>query len=739
MAESQDIEKVPYESVQQNDHESSLTPPPTPKQRTKFEKLGLYNVSVLIIGTLVIFMAMGFLGFVWIVSVTTSTEGIPYLWYLIVWNDWTSRVVTLATMLVRLAVAAQLCVFAALMAALILERAGTSTEDLPLLSMIRCANTGPQALIWNIIHTIPKGIQLGYSFIIITTILNALALQFMSTLLLADFSSSWVLSSARTNVTDASSPNSVRDRVYPIQYAIEDLKESRGSGYTSITGSNSWQSGSSTFPSFAEYKKDPSAGAAFQDTGLTYRGFLPFNNASLRRSLMTYHGPVTVVDERVVCVKPQLGNLTLEVNWTRNVLSGDININNTHPDVFQAEENSSFNCPMPSLSTRRGNFWQLSLCELSIAGLKNSIRPVEINYDSQTGENITFETATVSTFGWLFLNVTTADGLNYTGGSSGDDSPETIRVPLSQIETPRGPWARANSTNVTIDASYCVMKPVTDVYIATIESTWDTTSGDGHLYWNASKYDTTEVRMMFNALGPAETATRKSGDAPGMLKNEDRGILGLTPVADWNATRAAVRYNTSYSESLSWMLMSLLKTSNSDNPQKDIAPGFLLIPDEEGSTIHRSLLWVALDILSNTRNPALALQSLLHCVMSNTYYDLYNSFDLKTNEPIYTEVESCYVPTQSKHFYVVLGLLGLHAVFILIALVLFLTRTEMSLLGNSWQAVAQVMSSDTAEAMHHGSTATDNEVIHAVRDQRIRLARSEQSGRLEAIAVSRRT
>ncbi|KAH7068935.1 hypothetical protein BKA63DRAFT_520340 [Paraphoma chrysanthemicola] len=605
--------------------------------------------------------------------------------------------------------------------------------------MIRCANTGPQALIWNVMHTIPKGIQLGYSFLIVTTILNALALQFISTLLLADFGNSWVLSSARTNITDATSTNSVLDRVYPIQYAIGDSNESRGSGYTSITGSNAWHSGSSTFPSFAEYKHDPSTGAAFQDTGLTYRGFLPFNNASLRKSLMTYHGPLTVVDERVVCVKPQFRNLTFEINRTkRNILSGDMIFNNTHPDVFQTEENPSFNCSMSNLNPARGNFWQLSLCELTgIAGLKNSIRPVEIFYDSETGKNNTHDTAGENTFGWLFLNITTADGFNYTDGFSGDDL-GTIQVPLLQIETPQGPWARANSTNVTIDASYCVMKPATDVYIATIKSTWDTTSGDGHLYWNASKYDTTEVRMMFNALGPAEPAALTFGDASGMLNHEDRGILGLTPVADWNATRATLRYNTSYSDYRSWMLWSVLKSSDSDNPQSDIAPGFLLIPDEEVSTIHRSLLWVVLDILSNTRNPALALQSLLHCVMSNTYYDLYNSFDLKTNDPSYTEVESRYIPIQPKHFYAVLALLGLHAVLILIALVLFLTRTEMSLLGNSWQAVAQVMSSDTAEAMHHGSTATDNEVIHAVRDQRIRIARSEQSGRLEAIAVSRR-
>jgi hypothetical protein len=215
MPESRYIEKVPYEFVEQNERESSPTSPPAPRTRTKWEKVGRYNVSVLIIGTLVILMSISFLGFVWIVSITASPEKIPTFWYLIVHEDWTSRVVTLATMLIRVAVAAQLCVSAALMAALILERAGTSTEHLPLLAMIRCANTGPQTLIWNVMHTVPIGIQLGYSYLIVITVLNALALQFISTLLLADFSNSWVLSATRTIAKD---DQTALSPVYPIKY-----------------------------------------------------------------------------------------------------------------------------------------------------------------------------------------------------------------------------------------------------------------------------------------------------------------------------------------------------------------------------------------------------------------------------------------------------------------------------------------------------------------------------------------
>ena len=188
MADQRAHDKLPYESVEQVERDGTSSPSgPTARKRTAKEKLGTYNIVVLSIGTLVILLAIGFLAFIWAVSINNLTSGhLPRLWKLIVTKRWVSRVVTLSAILIRIATAAQLCVFAAIMAALILERVGASAQDFPLLSMIRCANTGPQALIWNVIRTMKTGTQWGYSILIVLTILNAFALQFTSTLLLFD-------------------------------------------------------------------------------------------------------------------------------------------------------------------------------------------------------------------------------------------------------------------------------------------------------------------------------------------------------------------------------------------------------------------------------------------------------------------------------------------------------------------------------------------------------------------------
>jgi hypothetical protein len=134
MAHSEDPEKLPI-NVQES--EQNVTPLPAPMQgpRHSWEKLGLYNLVVLGVGTAAIFLGLAMLLFLWGSSTyALHRGGLPHLWYWIVDHEWATKVVTLSTVLIRLATAAHLGVFAALLAALILERVGVATESLPLVS-----------------------------------------------------------------------------------------------------------------------------------------------------------------------------------------------------------------------------------------------------------------------------------------------------------------------------------------------------------------------------------------------------------------------------------------------------------------------------------------------------------------------------------------------------------------------------------------------------------------------------
>ncbi|KAF2029569.1 hypothetical protein EK21DRAFT_89660 [Setomelanomma holmii] len=709
MADPQSAAKIPYQFIQPIDDETSLPSPPPEKPRTKWEKLGTYNFWVLILGTIIILISIAFLAFMWAVAWRRNeTEHIPRLWIEIVSRNWTARVVTLATLLARVAIAAQLCVFAAIMAAFILERVGASNEDFPMLSMIRCANTGPQALIWNVFHTITKRSQLAYSFIIVVTILNALALQFMSTILLADFDNDLVI----------------------LDHYNDDILWGVDASRAEIVtaGSDYWRSSQESMPTFAEYSHNGSHGANFTDTGLTYRGFLPFSNATLRENILSYSGPMTVVDERVVCVKPTLSNATFSIPAaTDDVLSATFNFNHTHPDIVQLGDKTKFTCTMPhSWHEHATNYWYLSICrlELGFAELAGGILPDDVERTHQT--NV-----------WVVFNVTSAWTRDEEWLEMVPSKEDTVTLSLRQVDSPDGPWTKLVNPNITVDASLCVFNPKPDVYEVETKGSRFTFPSDSKLYWNSTsqKYDTLWARLQLQGIGPTELE-EIGYPSNYTFDQETRGVLALEPVSNWNDYRATTKYHARYQD----VIHGSLDKNKPWYYAGNINDSFVVTPKAGiADAIHRNHMWILQDTLRSTSNPAIGIQAVTHVVMQNAYYDWFANYDLNSTAT-YSMTESRYIPVIWMHFTVVAALLALHFVLLITAVVLFFTKTDVSLLGNAWQAVAQVYSNDTAAAFQHGTMATDEEVRHSVKStgfhkSRVMIRRSERNGRLEAISV----
>ncbi|KAL1594903.1 hypothetical protein SLS59_008453 [Nothophoma quercina] len=589
MVELDITEKAPYVSIQPQDRDD--TPPPVlaPKQRTLKDKLGLYNIFVLSLGTVAILLAVGFLVFVWAVAINSTNGGsLPPLWRIIAERKWVSRVVTLCSIVVRVAAAAQLCVFAAIVAALILERVGASTEDLPLLSMIRCANTGPNALIWNVVHTMGTGTQVGYSILITVTILNALVMQFTSTLLLADLDPKYIV---LQNVT--------RDTYFSMP---------------SLDGTG-----------------DDGAGA----------GINPYAGSD----------PCTT--------------------------------------------------------------WNASLCVLG-AGygrILDGISPEDASDGGITG----------ATTAQLLLNAIRAPSYEvyFT---------ERNATTLEQQESTAAPWARFGNADVIFDLSLCFINPLPRDYEASAWSASDASS-DVATTVTAGKepgrlvYDTSKIQTM---LGVDDKD----------LSPEQRQLLTLVPPTNWNASRMVNRQNI---PNPSRLTESLAKAGADEHMGATYQFVPWSLPED---AMHRSHVALVQHILSKTNNPALALQALWTILLELAYYDVLPLYNIKS-PATYGLAREVLIPVQWNCFAAVMGILGLHLVLLSVALVLFVTRSEMSLLGNAWQAVSQVLSTDTADAVHHGAMATDDEVKDTFRgsgvaEGRILIAKSETSGRTEAVTIVRR-
>ena len=85
-----------------------------------------------------------------------------------------------------------------------------------------------------------------------------------------------------------------------------------------------------------------------------------------------------------------------------------------------------------------------------------------------------------------------------------------------------------------------------------------------------------------------------------------------------------------------------------------------------------------------------------------------------------------------------MALLVVHAVLVITTMVLVLSKTDYSLLGNVWQAVAQASSSDTMETVYHASNMTDLEVkrllrMNCFKDNEVGLKTSPDGGRNQAV------
>jgi hypothetical protein len=700
-------------TIYESERSATRSPTPMQKPRRFWEKLGICNIAVLSIGTIAIIVALIVLYLIWGAVTYARYHSFPLRWYKIILLGWATRAVTLCSILIRVATAAQLGVFAAILAALILEHVGVATETLPLVSMIRCLNSGPHSLAMSILDSIFTKALFPYSILIVLAIMNAFALQFTSTMLLSDFKITDIVMDEKTNVSFGLNRN-VATNSHTVSTGSID-----SSGPNTYEGLDYWKTGPYMYQRFAEYRESGSTGNNYIDTGKTLRGFPPLHEDLMRYSLRHYEGPMMVVDTRVVCVKPTVSNLTMEAR--QNSIKGNFSSEHTHPDIKPASALEGFgsevNCTLPFSDYYTESQWATSLCTIGDrqARLSGGITANDDDPDYPDGH----------TSAHLLLNVT------------GSFSDWNVSLPqgaqLQQIESSEPMWTRYGQNNVSIDFSLCFVNPLPWSYSVTAMS--DRDGADRAFLYNVTTktYDTSDLRAMYGATAKSLTLVQ-------------REQLELKSKSNWTASRVDNVYKMKAND----FIWDTLGRINYASYYSDDESAF----DGVGSTtmftqgavpefsVHRSHAALYQDIIQDTRNPALSLQALFTVLLQMAYYDFLYEYDLEA--PVeYRYSDKLDIPRQWRALGAISALLVLHFLLLLIALRMFLTRTEMSLLGNAWQAVSQVVSTDTADVLHHGATTTDREVKGSMKqsgiaDGRIRIAKSATSGRTEAAAVRQR-
>ncbi|KAK7923544.1 hypothetical protein PG985_007615 [Apiospora marii] len=631
---------------------SHKTPSNTPTKhrgRRFWRRVGKKGLIIIPFGSLLLLASIIFLQFLWLQARKAKDGKEPHkLWKTIVFREWITRTVTITAVLMRSVITAQAAVIASMVAAIVVE-ASVHISQLPILSIARAVNISPTTLATPIYTNARLTSRYFHSLLVITTCFLAIGGQFISTLLLSDF-----------QIT-----------------SIESLPISkmRRVGSDSVMGSDSdqnkpWTQAPQAFWRFAEVRvPNQKTPPNIIDTGATARAAIPWLDEKSRVDLSFYKGKAATWDARVICFSPMLEEVNLVVkNGSRKldtetsltteeiIIQGSLAYDYTYSPLHRKEDIStdSINCTLVRDSP------------VVICAIYNDFIPDSLlvdNVESRDEEKAT-SFLVFKSIQRRFMSHTDLEAYsNITFSHGQSDHDWTIRRD--------GPWTTSlNSSGDQIFAlSYCCTDPTIYYLDVAMNGTLEGSEPTIELLWPHELQEDDQKVTKGSQSGPLR---RQLGATLENLTPQDRGILSL----DISETDQ---------DSLLPSLGAL--RSLAANP----AYTFDGTPAWEMHDFHKRLL---LDIIEETGNPALAIQSLATTLNHMGYYA--SSYSWSNNTSItYVTSKSMSIPVGRAGFMSVIAIVAAHLVILFVTSVLFIQRTKATLIGNPWQSIAQVVSDDT--------------------------------------------
>lgn len=330
-------------------------------------------------------------------------------------------------------------------------------------------------------------------------VLAVISAQFLSVILLSDFDDRSILGTARTTSVVDQGRSPLFSKFYTFPQAVTHA--------------------------FAEYPEPSKGGSDFDDTGHTYRAFLPFTTETEQTQLRRYSGPALLTDQQVVCLSPSVTGMRIadDEYWEGNITWED------YPSLLAdgAPESGRFRCLLPP---PRSNYTTVCLVGLSSQGsvLKDALVPPPAR-DAVVPQTDLFTTSAQTILTIQFLQPELApEGATL-------DLPGVIG-PWDFLANPKwvrseGPWTiLGNSTRDAVKLSACIVGLGMDYYynvsmarpVDGCESTVELLAlptSDSDAAWTEPDdrmSNTTEARQQLGAV-------RHAGSP------EQRGLLQLNP------------------------------------------------------------------------------------------------------------------------------------------------------------------------------------------------------------------
>lgn len=657
------------------------------------ERLGTYGFIVTVIGIPLQLSIAAFLGYLWYQQQPGEQPGSDAnqrLWRQIVLNQWMAPTITLATVVIRLVVGAQLALCTALAAGLILETGAVRFQDGPKLSILRAYNGGPFDIVWIVLQRLPQQWRLSaVEGLVIVLYVVGLVLQFSSTLFVSDLGETVVHS------------NAVSQKV--------PVFDSTGT-FVKANGFGMWTKSPVSWPTFAESRNDTGwLTGELSYTGTITRAFLPFE-AHDRLLLRSYEGAALVQTARTICVPAELSNATF--NGSNN--TGQITLRGGISNNFDGPARLWFNTTIHGAKVVGANtspvpfecpFYQASLSgELGVNrdGLMAAIcavgGPLSNSTDFTFGVKqpgfrlFAFFNTVGSYYGW-----TRTDGhLQRTANENG----WATYHPVGGL---------AEEEPMKLAASVCSFRYEHKLEI--ISASIPREPEEYKLGWDddIQGWNIDPILRHLGVMGETSDLSNR-----GLFRLDSHKVERSVPGKDKTTKEIdlafdrgiSMRLNATQYPSFNTSLIFCTTCTGS-------------FRDDNVHPAHTLLLGAALNA---TNNPAAALDALWATWSQTIYHSAVGQFKGTNGGGTGSEnstmvwATKVLAPRRWTGFAIGAGLLVCHVFVTVIIVLLFAMRTEHSFRGGLWQALAQAVSGDhVIEVLEHVSAVPDSKVQSLVK------------------------
>ncbi|KAI1174967.1 hypothetical protein F4777DRAFT_552066 [Nemania sp. FL0916] len=652
------------------------------KRLNVLQSIGRLNFIVLLGGTLLTILSLGYLVFLWAgEGPVAGGEEASHLWRNIMLDGWATQSVTLTSLIMRAVSAAQAGICTSLTAAIILER------QIPLslaarFSITRAVSGEPRSLLQAMASSkLRRNFIRLEVFLLFILALTALLLQFSSTILISDFDTAPLVEYAnRTMISLALSPES--NEYIGSFLAVGELDSSMA-----LFGELE-----STF--------DPSPNSqGVSSTGIKRRAFIPYQKQK-RTVLQMYKGAAFTLHTDVSCVRPHISaRLFVDEDWPS--MEGSIDYNQTYAGVapnstgicYQSKESKidyclpeSFRCTMPSPNDFETlPSWPTALFHLPIR-VNNTISNHYVPAWDQQTDPLYFPSGS-----WPLLVFTTNLPRSFW---------RTLSEPFDMPDPiPYGEWSAYEVTpGVFLNISLCFSGLNTTLSDVTMKGKVSQSEPD--IQWNSTAHSL-NVNALQHLLGADPTRGNIS----------ERNVLSI--VADIREPDlAAFDVNSSLARDVIMASQNLLGSGTAAivvNTANNESIPVCAHCDVFGPGISSDIGTVFEQIVATTGRAAVAVDAYLMMLTRSWYYSLVPKFDVSgyVTSSFSTEV---LLPVYWNGLTIVIVLAAINTVTVWVITVLYIRNSRHGMIGNFWQAASQLMSKNTVHVLEKGYNMKDEEI-----------------------------